>query len=67
MLFAEKMYYSVVISNYSVLSGIIRYYSVLSVTGLQGCVVSLRPEICELIKLLLKLMGTFEIQSDIIC
>ena len=36
MLFAEKMYYSVVISNYSVLSGIIRYYSVLSVTGNTG-------------------------------
>jgi len=35
--------------------------------SLQGCVVSLRPEICELIKLLLKLTGTFEIQSDIIC
>ena len=32
VLFAEKMYYSVVISNYSVLFGIIRYYSVLRAT-----------------------------------
>ena len=32
VLFAEKMYYSVVISNYSVLFGISRYYSVLRAT-----------------------------------